>query len=301
MTALVGLSAALAASCSDPGTAGRSDDPDGAGGGARVVASTSVWADVVANVGCGQFEVDSLVPAGVDSHSYEPSVRDADELAGASLVVVNGLGLEAGLTATMDAVVGDDTTVLELGSQLRPIRDDDGVDPHVWMDPDRVADAVPLIVDAMVELDSDLSEDRIRACAQNYLEELQALSDELESEFDGMDPSLRNLVADHAALGYLADRFGLTVVGSVAGSTNPLAEGNARDLDELAATMADLRIDRVLGEHGEAGEAAEALSERLGSPILAVGIHTESVGPPGSGADSYLGMMRTNGRLVAGQ
>lgn len=295
---LLAVSAVLVGSC-----AGRSgtDGADSSPGGAKVVASTTVWADVVSNVGCGEVDVATLVPAGVDSHSYELSVRDADELSGAALVVTNGLGLEIGLSETIDSVVGADTAVLELGPLLQPIEDGGEPDPHVWMDPDRVADAVPSIAGALIEADTGVGADRIEECSRDYVAELRTLSAELTETFDRMDPSLRNLVTDHAALGYLAQRYGLRVVGSVVESTNPLAEASARDMDELAATMDQLGIDRVLGEAGEAGEAAAALSERLGVKVVAVGLHTESIGSPGSGADSYVGMMRANGRLIAEQ
>ena len=295
---VVVASAALVGSCA------RTSGTEGAGtpaGAALVVASTTIWADVVSNVGCGEVEVATLVPAGVDSHSYELSVRDADELSGAALVVTNGLGLEAGLSETIESVAADDTAVLELGPLLSPVENGGEPDPHVWMDPDRVAEAVPTIVEALVEAGTGVSADRIEECARDYVAELRALSEELGDTFDRMDPSLRNLVTDHAALGYLAQRYGLRVVGSVVESTNPLAEANARDMDELAATMEELGIDRVLGESGESAAAAEALSERLGVAVRGVALHTESTGPPGSGADSYVAMMRTNGRLISEQ
>ncbi len=297
LTALT-VSAAVVGSCS------RTSGTDGAAtsaGDPLIVASTTVWADVVTNVGCGEVDVATLVPAGVDSHTYELSVREADELSGAALVVTNGLGLEVGLSETIESVVGEDTAVLELGPLLRPIEVGDEPDPHVWMDPDRVAQAVPAIADALVGSGAGVGAERIEQCALDYVAELYSLAAELAQTFDRMDPSRRNLVTDHAALGYLAQRYGLRVVGSVIESTNPLAEANARDLDELAATMEELGIDRVFGEAGEAGEAAAALSERLGVEVRAVGLHTESTGPPGTDVDSYVAMMRANGRLIAEQ
>lgn len=291
-------SALIVGGCSGAGSTG-----DGSTGGEPplVVASTTIWADVVSNVSCGEVRVASLIPAGADSHSYELSVRDADELSSASLVVTNGLGLEGAMSDTIRAAADRGVPVLELGPGLRPQGEGDQTDPHVWMDPDRVAEAVPLIAEAVAALGRGPGADDVRGCAEAYVAELRALSDELSTTFEGMDPALANLVTDHTALRYLADRYGLQIVGSVNASTSTLAEANARDLDELAATMARLEIDRVLGEAGEADQAASALGERLDRRLQVVALHTESLGPTGSGADSYISMMRTNGRLIAEQ
>ena len=87
-----------------------------------IVATTNIWADVVENVTCnGLVYVESLMPPGADPHTFEPSLRDRADMANASLVVANGLGLEESLEDTLDAVAADGTPVFSIGDHLEPI------------------------------------------------------------------------------------------------------------------------------------------------------------------------------------
>lgn len=87
-----------------------------------IVATTNIWADVVENVTCnGLVHVESLMPPGADPHTFEPSLRDRADMANASLVVANGLGLEESLEDTLHAVAADGTPVFSIGDHLDPI------------------------------------------------------------------------------------------------------------------------------------------------------------------------------------
>ena len=130
--------------------------------------------------------------------------------------------------------------------------------------------------------------------------ELSALAAELDEQFAGLDPSQRQLVTNHEALGYFAERFGFEVVGAIVPSTSSLGEANVRDLDDLAALMDELGVTRIYGEVTGSDEVAAALAERVGSQVEIVELFTESLGDEASGAATYLDMMRTNGDLIAG-
>jgi zinc/manganese transport system substrate-binding protein len=326
-TSLLCAAAALAA-CSG------SDATDSGAAGAGVVASTSVWADVVAHVACDAVEVPALVPIGTDSHSFEPSVQDADTLREAQLVVVNGLGLEEGLTDALHTASEDGATVLELGPELDPLAadghaadadhaDDEGdaadddhaadehadeesghdhgdTDPHVWMDPDRVATAVPLIAAALTEVDGlDLTTEEIDGCAADYVTELGELSAEIERTVAVVPPERRSLVTNHEALGYFADRFDFEVVGAVIPSTSSLGEANPRELDELAATMRSAGVSAIFADTTSPTKLADSLAEQVGSQVAVVELFTESLGGPDSGAASYVEMLHTDASRIA--
>jgi zinc/manganese transport system substrate-binding protein len=299
---------------------------DGANGGAAVVASTSIWADVTSRVACGEIEVPALIPVGTDAHAFEPSVQDADTLRGADLVVTNGLGLEEGLHDALHTAEEDGVTVLEVGPDLSPLdaaHDEEGhdeeehdaeaheeesheghdhgdIDPHVWMDPDRVATAVPLIADALASVDGlPVSASEIEDCAAQYVEELTALSAEMDQTLAVVPAAGRKLVTNHEALGYFADRFDFEVVGAVVPSTSSLGESNPRELDELAAAMRAADVSAVFAETTGPTELADALAEQVGSQVRVVQLYTESLGGPDSDATTYVDMMRADAGLVA--
>lgn len=299
--ALICASAVVLAACGDGG----SDSSSGAEGGdaPAVVATTSIWADVTSEVACGEVDVTSLIPLGTDAHAYEPSVQDADLLLGAGLIVANGLGLEEGALDAIGAAEVDGVPVVELGDQLDPIEGEGGgEDPHVWMDPDRVALAVPLIAEGLRSVEGlPVDAEQIDACAQDYVAELTALSADLDEQFAALTPSQRKLVTNHEALGYLADRFDLEVIGAIIPSTSSLGESNVRDLEELAATMQEQGVTRIYGEVTGSDEVSAALAEQVGANVEIIELFTESLGEPDSGAGTYLEMMRTNGALIAGK
>ncbi|MEZ4503429.1 MAG: metal ABC transporter substrate-binding protein [Dehalococcoidia bacterium] len=110
------LVSALVSACGDS-TDGGDDD-----GGERlsVVASTALIAEFAREVGGDAIDVQALIPAGVDVHSFEPSTRVAAEVASADLVLVNGYNLEEGLLAIVVENVGDGVPVVAVSAGLEP-------------------------------------------------------------------------------------------------------------------------------------------------------------------------------------
>jgi zinc/manganese transport system substrate-binding protein len=325
--------AAVSAACGSDGASSGADSSAAS----PVVATTTIWADVTSQVLCGEVEVSPLIPQGTDAHTFEPSVQDADALRSAQLVVANGLGLEEGLHDSLESAEADGVTVLEVAPELTPLAAEDehaadehaeggdehaaeeehaedgdehasedehghgDEDPHVWMDPERVAEAVPLIAAAAADLDDlGVTAEQIDECANAYVAELQSLSAEMSTTLAAVPGAQRKLVTNHEALAYFADRFDFTVVGAVIPSTSSLGESNPRELDELAETMRDQGVQAVFAETTGATELADALADQVGGSVQVVELFTESLGDAGSGAASYTEMMSTNAERVAG-
>jgi zinc/manganese transport system substrate-binding protein len=133
------------------------------------------------------------------------------------------------------------------------------------------------------------------------VDELTALSADLDEQFAGLSSTQRKLVTNHEALGYFADRFDFQVIGAIIPSTSSLGESNVRDIEELAATMQEQGVTRIYGEVTGSDEGSSALAEQVGAKVEIVELFTESLGEPGSGAETYLEMMRTNGALITGK
>ncbi|MFZ4516855.1 MAG: metal ABC transporter solute-binding protein, Zn/Mn family [Microthrixaceae bacterium] len=326
--ALVVLLSGAAAACG--GSGGNGGGGDRAGAEAPVLATTSILADVTRQVACGRLDVPSVVPLGADAHEFQPTARDADRLLGASLVVANGLGLEEGLHDSLGSAADGGVDVLEVGPEVTPLTLDqeaerqdaaagggdggdpgggageghgegDGTDPHVWMDPDRMATAAGLISERLQRLDGlPVTPAEIRSCGEVYQEQLRSVGKEMEATLAAVPAGRRKLVTNHEALGYFADRFGFEVVGAVIPSTSSLGESNPRDLDELATTVRRAGVPAVFGETTQPTKLAEALAAQVGGQVRVVELFTESLGGPGSGAQNYVDMLRTDATLVAG-
>jgi len=272
-----------------------------------VVATTSIWADVVGNVACGDLaEIRQLIPPGADPHGFEPSLADRVELEGAVLVVANGLRFEAGLADTLAEVERGGTRVFWFGDQVDPIPlrgatnkpKGESADPHVWLDPMRVAAALPALATQLEA--AGLPSEKIRPCVVAYQKELAALDAQLEEMAGSVPASRRAIVTNHDSLGYLANRYGFEIAGTVIPGGSSLAEANPAQLQDLATLMEDRQIKVIFADEAESIAVAEALAARLTIAEI-VELRIGTLGRPGTPADSYVGnMVDTMERIVNG-
>ncbi|HWH72917.1 MAG TPA: metal ABC transporter substrate-binding protein [Methylibium sp.] len=285
--AVVALVTPLAASAADPAKP-------------TVVATISILADFVSAVAGDTLTVESVVPVGGDPHTYEPVPSDARRLARAAMVFRNGLGLERWL----DKLIGDarpDRPVVSLTEGFAGLRVTEGAyagdpDPHAWMDPQiarRYVDAVEQALRAQYPQHAST----YAANAARYREQLAALDREIRALMTRVPPAQRQLVTTHDAFRYFAQRYGLTLVASIWGISTE-TEPSAREVAQIVGAIRKAGVPAVFIETTINPKlmqriAAEA-KVRVGEPL-----YGDSVGAPGSGADSYLGMMRANARAIA--
>jgi zinc/manganese transport system substrate-binding protein len=297
---------ALVASCGDDTASGPS------AGEPAIVATTSIWADVAANLACdGLAAIQTVIPIGGDPHSFEPSLQDRHVLETADLIVANGLLLEESLEDTIDAAEEHGTPVFRFADHMTPldtsdteqdndhIEDGDGHgegDPHVWFDPTRVTAALPPLRDALVER-AGLDPARVDECLDEYQSAIAATDTEITALLDMIPTDRRKLVTNHEALGYFAQHYGFEVLGAVIPSPSTLAETNPADLQDLVRLIDEADVLAIFVEAQHSSVEAEALAEVVGD-ISVVTLFTDSLGPAESGADTYLGLLSTDARLI---
>ena len=76
------------------------------------------------------------------------------------------------------------------------------------------------------------------------------------------------------------------------------AAPSAGDLDDLAATISATGVPAVFIEAGSDDDLARAVADEVGD-IEVVELYGETLGEPGSDADTYVGMIRTNAARIA--
>ncbi|MBT8164577.1 MAG: zinc ABC transporter substrate-binding protein [Acidimicrobiia bacterium] len=263
----------------------------------QVVATTSVLGDVVENVVGPDATVEVLVPLGSDPHDYQASAQQVAALQQADLVVANGLSLEEGLSDVLASVASDGANLLEIAPLVDPIPFGDGTtdDPHVWLDPVRMADAADLIAAELSTLSTDGTwQDRSDA----YRAELLALDAEISASVSELSEEDRVLVTNHDALEYFAARYGFEVAGTVIPSGTTLAEPSSAELAALVEEIDRLGVRAIFAETTEPTTLAEAIAAEAGEQVQVVELYTGSLGEAGSGADTLIGMLRTNARLI---
>lgn len=306
--ALVVLSLLLA-SCGggeggpEPAPDAVADDPP------SVVVTMNVLADVVDTAFADVVEVGSVMPPGVDPHSFELSASAAQDLVDADLIVVNGLGLEENVLPVVEAAAADGVAVLEIAPLVDPIAYADGweeggtttLDPHVWTDVSRMAGVPALVADALsdaVELDPETAA-LLRQRAEDARAALESLDAEVEALLSTVPDGRRSLVTNHHVFGYFAERYDFTVLGAVIPGGTTLASPSAADLEDLVAVIEESQVRTLFADASSPTLLVDALATEADLQIEVVALWTESLSPPGEGAETYAQMMLDNATRIA--
>jgi ABC-type Zn uptake system ZnuABC Zn-binding protein ZnuA len=311
--ALLGSSVLLLAACGSADPAESDAATAGTGGSAAIIATTTVLGSVVGDVaGCAGGTTQTLMPVGTDPHDFAPSSQQVADLVGADLVVANGLGLEEGLQDALEAAAADGARVLEVAPQLDPLEfgagghpDEDehagedehgSLDPHVWQDVARMATAAEIIGTELADL---TGEGAYRDCGTQVHDELMVVDDQVRQILAAVPEDRRVLVTDHDALGYLAAAYGFEVVGTVIPGGSTLAEPSSADLAALAATIEAEGVPAIFTNSASPSTLADAVAAEAGTHVQVVELYVDSLGPSGSGADTFAGMVTTNAQRIA--
>ena len=171
-------------------------------------------------------------------------------------------------------------------------------DPHVWLDPVRVAQAVEGLAAVLVE-EHGLDAGRISACVDAYVAELAELHEDITDTLEAVPAASRKLVTNHDAFGYFADRYNFEVIGTVIPSVSTLAEPSPASLEALAELIEETGVPAIFSEYlSHSRDVAAALADRLDG-VSVVSLYSGALGPEGSGAETYLAMMRVNAQTIA--
>ncbi|MDD3826715.1 MAG: metal ABC transporter substrate-binding protein [Anaerolineae bacterium] len=282
-----------AAAIAEPGPAAL-----GAGEKLQVVATTNIVGDVVGRVGGDRIGLLTLMGIGVDPHSYVPAPSEVAAIHDADLVFLNGGGLEDGLENVLESAGGEAPRVeISQGIQFRPAEgeahagedDDHGeVDAHVWFSVPNVIQWVENARQALSLRDPG-NADAYRANAEAYTRELEELDAWIQAQVESIPVENRKLVTNHASFAYLADRYGLEQVGTVY-PFNPSAEPSARAIAALQEIIQRYGVPAIFTESTVNVKLAEQVAADTG--VRLVSLYTGSLGGPGSGAETYVELMR---------
>jgi ABC-type Zn uptake system ZnuABC Zn-binding protein ZnuA len=292
-----------------------SDDDQGAQSGPTVTATTGIWADVTEQVAGEDASVEQVIPDATSPHEFQLSAEDRATIEDSVLLVYNGADLEAGIP--IDEIDVPKFAVADHVGELLPFEEagehafeaegehaaeehasgeeehaDGSLDPHVWMDPSRVAAALPALADALAEADPDHA-DGYRSRAEDYAAELTALDAEIERRVGSIPPDSRKLVTSHDAMGYFADRYRLEVLATPFPASGPEAEASAQTIKEVEDAVRSSGVPTIFAQETDDPEVLERIAGETG-----VGIEEHLlVEAPGEAGD-YLGMLRQDAALL---
>jgi ABC-type Zn uptake system ZnuABC Zn-binding protein ZnuA/ABC-type Mn2+/Zn2+ transport system permease subunit len=283
----------LVAGCGDSG----SDS-----GKVSVVATTTQIGDWVREVGGDKVDVTQILAPNTDPHDYEPRPDDVTDTADAQIVFESGDDLDHWIdTVVSDS--GSDAKLVDLGADV-PVKlpgeaegeEASEFDPHWWHDPRNAEEAVRQIA---AQLSAVAPEDRdaFEANAAAYEAKLRALDSGIQRCIDSVRAADRKLVTDHDAFGYLANRYGIQVVGAVIPSQTTQAQPNAQDLSDLADLIRKQGVKAIFPESSLSPELADTIASQTGAQV-GEELYGDTLGPEGSSGDTYLKMEAANANAM---
>lgn len=272
----------------------------------RVVATFSILADLVRNVGGERIEIASLVGPNGDAHAYTPTPGDARTLAAAKVVVVNGLGFEGWLTRLVKASGTKALTVVaSSGIKVRRRADAHGhghghggdhgaADPHAWQSVANAKIYVANIRSGLIAADPD-GKSVYEANAAAYLARLDMLERELREAIARIPADRRRVITTHDSFGYFSDAYGIEFISP--GVSTEVAP-SAKDLARIIARIKRQKIPAVFLENITDPRMMQQIARETGAKIGGT-LYSDALSEPGGPAGSYIELMRNNVRELS--
>lgn len=274
----------------------------------KVIATFSILGDITKEIGGDRVEVATLVGPDGDAHVYQPTPADAQAVAGASLIVANGLGFEGWMDRLVEAS-GTQAPIIIASDGIKPRafegeaeehEDHDhghdhahahgANDPHAWQSVGNVITYARNIEQGLSAADPQGAED-YAANAGAYIAQLETLDADIRAAIAAMPEQRRVVVTSHDAFGYFAADYGLRFVAPQGVSTE--AEASAQDVAALITQIRDLNVEAVFVENISDPRLVDQIAAETGAKIGGT-LYSDALSGPDAPASTYIDMMRYN-------
>lgn len=262
-----------------------------------VVATNSIIADMVKEVGAGQVSVKSLVPVGTDPHEYEPLPEDIKQASEADVVFYNGLNLETGngwfnkLMETADKKENED--YFAVSKEVEPIHLTGNMkqeDPHAWLNISNGILYVKEIQHVLSEKDPE-NKESYQKNADAYIKQLEELDTTAKDAFADIPNEKKLLVTSEGAFKYFSKAYDLTA--AYIWEINTESQGTPEQMKQVVEKVRASKVPSLFVETSVDKRSMERLSKEVNLPIYSE-LYTDSLAKKGAPGDSYYKMMKWN-------
>ncbi|HJE25926.1 MAG TPA: metal ABC transporter substrate-binding protein [Methylorubrum populi] len=267
----------------------------------KAVATFSILADLITQVGGERVSVTSLVGPDADAHGYSPTPGDARRVAEADLVVVNGLGFEGWIERLIKAS-GTKAPVIVASKGVKTIAgshdhdDDHGhdhgdhADPHAWQSVANVKLYVVNIRDGLSAADPA----HAALYAENaaaYARKLDALEGEIRTTLQTIPAERRRIITTHDSFGYFSAAYGMRFLAPQGISTD--SEAGPKDVARIIRQIRRDKVPAVFVETIADPRLMQQIARESGAKVGGR-IYSDALSGPDGPAPGYLEMMRAN-------
>jgi zinc/manganese transport system substrate-binding protein len=259
----------------------------------RVVASFSLLADMVREVGGSAVSVHELVGPGADAHVFTPRPADAQRVAKAELVVVNGLGFEGWMDRLIRAS-GYTGPVLVATQGVTLLQRTGRPDPHAWQSLTAAQRYVENIRLALVRLRPGAAAD-LNARAAAYTQRIGQLDAHIRERMAAIPATERRIVTSHDAFGYFGQAYGLQILAAQGWNTGN--EASAADVARLIRQLKAQKVRALFVENVSDPRLMQRMAQEAGARVGGT-LYSDALSPPGTAADTYLRLMAHNAETI---
>lgn len=266
----------------------------------QVVASFSILADLVKNVGGNNISMTTFVGPNANTHTYEPTPHDAQALRNAQIIFINGLHLEgfidrlitASGTKALLVEVSANIPLLEMKNQEYDAHHHHHsiIDPHAWQTIPNVEIYVKNIAAAFCKIDPQYCT-RYNKNAATYIKKLQTAQDTLKTKITTLPQDKRIIITSHDAFGYFAKEYGFTILAPQSASTE--AEATATDVAKLIKQIKANKAAALFIENISNPRLIKQISKETGLKIGGT-LYSDALSDENGPAATYLDMMEHN-------
>ncbi|MBA4181564.1 MAG: zinc ABC transporter substrate-binding protein [Anaerolinea sp.] len=312
VAALFLLALPLAAACGGSGKSGSATPGEGLSGTSsdftandgklKVATTVAPLTSIVVNIGGDRIYVHGLIPAGVDSHTYEPRPSDAKILAKADLLIMNGADLEGTTAEIAQANLKDKSKIYKLADNTLSGEDEktgflydfsfpraEGrPNPHLWMDPQYALKYADLVRQWLSANDT-ANAAYYQANFNKYAALLRQLDEAIRKDQETVPPANRKLLTYHDSWAYWARRYGWQVIGAVQPSS--FKEPSAKELADLINQLKAEKVPAIFGSEVFPSKTLEAIARETGAKFEQQLRDDEPPGKPGDPGYTYAGML----------
>ncbi|WP_407641944.1 metal ABC transporter substrate-binding protein [Calothrix rhizosoleniae] len=281
--------------CSQP----NSQNPTSADEKPRVVATSTIIADLTEKIGRDEIQLTSILKPGADPHVYEPVPADSRSLEKAKLILYNGYNLEPGLIKLMNSTAqGRKIAVGEAAKplQIEKKKGQTVPDPHVWGDVKNAIVMTKVIRDALIELSPE-DKQVFTQQAQQLIQELQQLDSWITKQIATIPPDKRKLVTTHDAFQYYGRAYGIPIAGTLIGISTE-EQPSAQTVRKLVDEVKKIGIPAIFAETTINSGLIKTVAAEARVKLPSRQLYSDSIGSTGSEGDSYVKMMSANTRTI---
>ncbi|BAZ40773.1 adhesin precursor [Calothrix sp. NIES-4101] len=267
---------------------------------ALVVATSTIIADLAAEIGGDEIELKGILQPGSDPHTYEPVPTDSRFLEEANLILYNGYNLEPGIIKMMNSVGGKARKV-PIGEVVKPLQLDKGKgeivpDPHVWGDVKNAIAMTKAIRDELVKLSPE-DKDKFTENANQLTNELQKLDSWIIQEIQTIPPEKRKLVTTHDAFQYYGRAYNIAIAGTLIGISTE-EQPSAQTVKQLVDAIKKIGVPAIFAETTINPALITTVAQEAGVKLAPRQLFSDSIGAKGSQGDTYIKMMEANTQTI---